>query len=200
MKDTWQVTNPKVRKITRQIPVFFSQFFCLSFFFASIFLQHPHSNLSIRCVQIGRSELDGNGFGSSGELGEVRHRLWYGFLAVGVPMGCERISHGSFESFLSFFFKALKATMIFFSNILLLNFFYCSFIQLIGLSLHIQITIDKTQIKDPIHLLCSPSKVVPIKLWSSWKSSWASQIWVWSGWSFCDSGNHQNMILKDHFS
>ena len=22
------------------------------------------------------------------ELGEVRHRVWYGFLAVGVPMGC----------------------------------------------------------------------------------------------------------------
>ena len=57
---------------------------------------------------------------------------------------CERISHSSFESFLSFF-KALKAAMIFFSNLLLLNFFYCSFIQLIGLSLHIQITIDKTQ-------------------------------------------------------
>ena len=72
---------------------------------------------------------------------------------------CERISHGSFESFLSFF-KALKAAMMFFSNLLFLNFLY-SFIQLIGLSLHIQITINKTQIKDPIHCSILHQKLFP---------------------------------------
>ena len=64
MKDTWQATNPKCRKITRQIPLL--SIFCLSFFFAS-FSNIPTltdlTYLSIKCVQIGRSELDGSGFG-----------------------------------------------------------------------------------------------------------------------------------------
>ena len=42
MKGTWQATNPKVRKITRQIPLFSLNF--LSFFLLCIFLQHPHPN------------------------------------------------------------------------------------------------------------------------------------------------------------
>ena len=43
---------------------FFLSIFCFSFFFASFSnIQMDLANLSIRCVQIGRSELDGNGFG-----------------------------------------------------------------------------------------------------------------------------------------
>ena len=54
----------KCRKITRQIPLL--SIFCLSFFFAS-FSNIPTltdlTYLSIKCVQIGRSELDGSEFG-----------------------------------------------------------------------------------------------------------------------------------------
>ena len=49
---------------------------------------------------------------------------------------------------------------MFFSNLLFLNFFY-SFIQLIGLSLHIQITINKTEIKYPIHCSVLHQKLFP---------------------------------------
>ena len=95
---------------------FFLSIFCLSFFFAYFSnIQMDLANLSIRCIQIGRSELDGNGFGlklcftakiigiaeqetmavwidvvgyMAMPLWALRHQVWYGFLAVGVPMGC----------------------------------------------------------------------------------------------------------------
>ena len=73
MKHKWEATNPKVGKITCQILyiyiyIFFSQFCCLSFFIASFsnfpfLMDLTYLNLSVWCAQIGRSEVDGDGFG-----------------------------------------------------------------------------------------------------------------------------------------
>ena len=213
---------------------FFLSIFWLSFFFAS-FLNIPTLNgphyLSTRCVQIGRSELDGNGFVLKLWVSQLRlhsktrnhgcldwHGGVHGYAAMSIEASsgagvwnwgpsaslgrrdigfdmdfwpwefqwvvglawdfwicfesCERISHGSFESFLSFF-KALKAAMMFFSNLLFLNFFLFIYPVNWLFSSHSIHNLIKPKSKPQFIFLFS-NKSCSIKLWSSWKSSWAS--------------------------
>ena len=134
------------------------------------------------------------------ELGEVRHRVWhetseYALKAV-KESAMEALKASSPSSKL--WKQPWCSSLIFYSLI----FFYSS-IQLIGLSLHIQITINKTQIKDPIHCSVFHQKLFPSNFEAlervlelpSMGLEWLIILWQWKPskddfeWSFFVTGD-----------